>query len=48
MNKQWFVLYTRSNCEKKVASLLSKREIEKLMQSRNENINEQTDEKKGN
>lgn len=28
MNKQWFVLYTRSNCEKKVASLLSKREIE--------------------
>ena len=28
MNKQWFVLYTRSNCEKKVSSLLSKRQIE--------------------
>lgn len=28
MNKQWFVLYTRSNCEKKVSEVLSKREIE--------------------
>ncbi|MFN5374828.1 MAG: UpxY family transcription antiterminator [Chitinophagaceae bacterium] len=28
MNKHWFVLYTRSNCEKKVSELLTKREIE--------------------
>ena len=28
MNKLWFVLYTRSNCEKKVSELLTKREIE--------------------
>ena len=28
MNKHWFVLYTRSNCEKKVSELLTKREVE--------------------
>ncbi len=28
MNPNWYVLYTRSRCEKKVASLLSKRAIE--------------------
>jgi transcription antitermination factor NusG len=28
MNKYWYVLYTKSNCEKKVAELLSKRGIE--------------------
>jgi len=28
MNHNWYVLYTRSRCEKKVASLLSKRAIE--------------------
>lgn len=28
MNKQWFVLYTRSNCEKKVSDLLTRREVE--------------------
>lgn len=28
MNKLWFVLYTRSNCEKKVSELLTKRDIE--------------------
>jgi transcription antitermination factor NusG len=28
MNKQWFVLYTRSNCEKKVSELLNRREVE--------------------
>lgn len=28
MNKHWFVLYTKSNCEKKVAELLTKRGIE--------------------
>ena len=28
MNHNWYILYTRSRCEKKVASLLSKRAIE--------------------
>lgn len=28
MNKLWFVLYTRSNCEKKVSELLTRRGIE--------------------
>ena len=28
MDKHWFVLYTKSNCEKKVSELLSKRGIE--------------------
>jgi transcription antitermination factor NusG len=28
MNKKWFVLYTRSNCEKKVSTLLTKRGID--------------------
>jgi transcription antitermination factor NusG len=28
MQKKWFVLYTRSRCEKKVAALLTKRDIE--------------------
>ena len=28
MNKHWYVLYTKSNCEKKVAELLNKRGVE--------------------
>lgn len=28
MEKQWYVIYTKSNCEKKVASILSKYNIE--------------------
>ena len=28
MKKNWYVVYTRSNCEKKVAGLLAKKEIE--------------------
>jgi len=28
MQKKWFVLYTRSRCEKKIAALLTKRDIE--------------------
>lgn len=28
MNKNWYVIYTKSRCEKKVAGLLEKREIE--------------------
>lgn len=28
MKKNWYVIYTKSHCEKKVASLLQKREIE--------------------
>ena len=29
MKKNWHIIYTKANCEKKIAALLTKRKIEK-------------------